>query len=168
MTSNIGVRKFQDFGGGMGFKKSDYVEEEHKRDILKSELSKFFAPEFLNRIDDVIIFNSLKKDHIDKIVKLEIDILLNRLTKMKYNFIADYSVIEMISKVGFDEMFGARPLKRAIQDKIEDLISEGILIGDVKENTEYTLMVENDSVKIVGPSTPKEKPKRTKKKKEVE
>jgi ATP-dependent Clp protease ATP-binding subunit ClpC len=168
MTSNIGVRKLQDFGGGMGFKKSDYVEEEHKRDILKSELSKFFAPEFLNRIDDVIIFNSLKKDHIDKIVKLEIDILLNRLTKMKYNFIADYSVIEMISKVGFDEMFGARPLKRAIQDKIEDLISEGILIGDVKENTEYTLMVENDSVKIVGPSTPKEKPKRTKKKKEVE
>jgi ATP-dependent Clp protease ATP-binding subunit ClpC len=168
MTSNIGVRKLQDFGGGMGFKKSDYVEEEHKRDILKSELSKFFAPEFLNRIDDVIIFNSLKKDHIDKIVKLEIDILLNRLTKMKYNFIADYSVIELISKVGFDEMFGARPLKRAIQDKIEDLISEGILIGDVKENTEYTLMVENDSVKIVGPSTPKEKPKRTKKKKEVE
>ncbi len=164
MTSNIGVRKLQDFGGGMGFKKSDYVEEEHKRDILKSELSKFFAPEFLNRIDDVIIFNSLKKDHIDKIVKLEIDILLNRLTKMKYNFVADYSVIEMISKVGFDETFGARPLKRAIQDKIEDLISEGILIGDVKENTDYTLMVENDSVKIVGPS----KPKRTKKKKEVE
>ena len=168
MTSNIGVRKLQDFGGGMGFKKSDYIEEEHKRDILKSELSKFFAPEFLNRIDDVIIFNSLKKDHIDKIVKLEIDILLNRLTKMKYNFVADYSVIEMISKVGFDETFGARPLKRAIQDKIEDLISEGILNGEVKENTEYTLMVENDSVKIVEPSIPKEKPKRTKKKKEVE
>lgn len=166
MTSNIGVRKLQDFGGGMGFKKSDYIKEEHKRDILKSELSKFFAPEFLNRIDDVIIFNSLKKDHIDKIVKLEIDILLNRLTKMKYNFVADYSVIEMISKVGFDETFGARPLKRAIQDKIEDLISEGILIGDVKENTEYTLMVENDSVKIIDQSMLK--PKRTKKKKEVE
>jgi len=170
MTSNIGVRKLQDFGGGMGFKKSDYVEEEHKRDILKSELSKFFAPEFLNRIDDVIIFNSLKKDHIDKIVKLEIDILLNRLTKMKYNFIADYSVIEMISKVGFDEMFGARPLKRAIQDKIEDLISEGILIGDVKENTNYTLIVKDDVITITEPSKliTTEKPKRTKKKKEVE
>ena len=72
----------------------------------------------------------------------------------------------MISKVGFDETFGARPLKRAIQDKIEDLISEGILIGDVKENTEYTLMVEDDSVKIIEPSMLK--PKRTKKKKEVE
>ena len=170
MTSNIGVRKLQDFGGGMGFKKSDYIEEEHKRDILKSELSKFFAPEFLNRIDDVIIFNSLKKDHIDKIVKLEIDILLNRLTKMKYNFIADYSVIEMISKVGFDETFGARPLKRAIQDKIEDLISEGILIGDVKENTNYTLIVKDDVVTITEPSKliTTEKPKRTKKKKEVE
>ena len=170
MTSNIGVRKLQDFGGGMGFKKSDYVEEEHKRDILKSELSKFFAPEFLNRIDDVIIFNSLKKDHIDKIVKLEIDILLNRLTKMKYNFVADYSVIELISKVGFDEMFGARPLKRAIQDKIEDLISEGILIGDVKENTNYTLIVKDDVVIITEPSklVTTEKPKRTKKKKEVE
>jgi len=170
MTSNIGVRKLQDFGGGMGFKKSDYIEEEHKRDILKSELSKFFAPEFLNRIDDVIIFNSLKKDHIDKIVKLEIDILLNRLTKMKYNFVADYSVIEMISKVGFDETFGARPLKRAIQDKIEDLISEGILIGDVKENTNYTLIVKDDVVTITEPSKliTTEKPKRTKKKKEVE
>jgi ATP-dependent Clp protease ATP-binding subunit ClpC len=167
MTSNIGVRKLQDFGGGMGFKKSDYIKEEHKRDILKSELSKFFAPEFLNRIDDVIIFNSLKKDHIDKIVKLEIDILLNRLTKMKYNFVADYSVIEMISKVGFDEMFGARPLKRAIQDKIEDLISEGILIGDVKENTNYTLIVKDDVVIITEPSK-LVTPKRTKKKKEVE
>ena len=167
MTSNIGVRKLQDFGGGMGFKKSDYVAEEHKRDILKSELGKFFAPEFLNRIDDVIVFNSLKKDHIDKIVKLEIDILLNRLTKMKYNFVADYSVIEMISKVGFDEMFGARPLKRAIQDKIEDLISEGILIGDVKENTNYTLIVKDEVVIITEPSK-LVTPKRTKKKKEVE
>jgi ATP-dependent Clp protease ATP-binding subunit ClpA len=89
---------------------------------------------------------------------------------MKYNFVADYSVIEMISKVGFDEMFGARPLKRAIQDKIEDLISEGILIGDVKENTEYTLMVKDDVVIITEPSklVTTEKPKRTKKKKEVE
>jgi ATP-dependent Clp protease ATP-binding subunit ClpC len=110
MTSNIGVKKLQDFGSGVGFKKSDYIEEEHKRDILKKELSKLVAPEFLNRIDDTIIFNSLKKEHIDKIVKLEIDNLLNRLSKMHYNFNIDNSVIEMISKVGFDEMYGARPL----------------------------------------------------------
>jgi len=75
MTSNIGVKKLQDFGTGVGFKSniSETIQEEHKRDVLKKELSKFFAPEFLNRIDDVIIFNSLKKDHVDKIVKLEID-----------------------------------------------------------------------------------------------
>jgi len=118
MTSNIGVKKLHDFGTGVGFKtNSDVVKEEHKRDVLKKELGKFFAPEFLNRIDDVIIFNSLKKEDIDKIVKLELDILLKRLLKMKYKFSYKLEVIDLISKVGFDELFGARPLKRAIQDK---------------------------------------------------
>ena len=171
MTSNIGVKKLQDFGSGVGFKKSDYIEEEHKRDILKKELSKFFAPEFLNRIDDTIIFNSLKKEHIDKIVKLEIDNLLNRLSKMHYNFNIDNSVIEMISKVGFDEMYGARPLKRAIQDKIEDLISEEILMDKINLNTKYLITVENDVVIIreseISVQTEKPKATRGRKKKEV-
>jgi ATP-dependent Clp protease ATP-binding subunit ClpC len=167
MTSNIGVRKLQDFGSGVGFKKSDYIEEEQKRDILKKEMSKFFAPEFLNRIDDVIIFNSLKKEHIDKIVKLEVDILIKRLDKMKYKFNVDDSVIDLISKVGFHETYGARPLKRAIQDKIEDLISEEILQDKIKEDTQYLISVEDEVIKITEP-TVKPKTNRGRKKKEVE
>jgi ATP-dependent Clp protease ATP-binding subunit ClpC len=89
MTSNLGVRKLQEFGTGLGFKtkSNTYAEEEQKKEILKKELQKFFAPEFLNRIDETIIFNSLKKDDINHIVKLELDKLLSRLRKIKYNFI---------------------------------------------------------------------------------
>ena len=167
MTSNIGVKKLQDFGSGVGFRKSDYIEEEQKRDILKKEMSKFFAPEFLNRIDDVIVFNSLKKEHIDKIVKLEVDILIKRLDKMKYKFNVDESVIDLISKVGFHETYGARPLKRAIQDKIEDLISEEILQDKIKEDTQYLISVEDEVIKITEPIV-KPKTNKGRKKKEVE
>jgi ATP-dependent Clp protease ATP-binding subunit ClpC len=146
MTSNIGAKKVQDFGSGVGFKttnNSDTIQDELRRDILKKELSKFFAPEFLNRIDDVIVFNSLKKDDINKIVKLELDKLINRLRNMKYNVTYEDSVIEYISKVGFDEQYGARPIKRAIQDKIEDLISEKILTSEVTEEKDYMLFVKD-------------------------
>jgi ATP-dependent Clp protease ATP-binding subunit ClpC len=166
MTSNIGVKKLQDFGTGVGFKTSnsnDFVQEEQKRDILKKELSKFFAPEFLNRIDDVVIFNSLNKENIDKIVKLEIEILIKRLNSMKYKFTYTNEVIELISKVGFDEVYGARPIKRAIQDKIEDLISEKILTGDVVEESEYELTVDGESIVIGTKEEPKKKGGRKKK-----
>ena len=143
MTSNIGVKKMQDFGTGIGFntKASDVVNEEYKRDILKKELNKFFAPEFLNRIDDVVIFNSLKKPEVEKIVKLELDKLIDRLIEKRYNISYRKGVIDLISDVGFDEKFGARPIKRAIQDKIEDLISEKILLNEVIEGGEYVLSV---------------------------
>ena len=147
MTSNIGVRKIQDFGSGVGFKtknNSDVVQEEYKRDVLKKELRKFFAPEFLNRIDDVVIFNSLIKEHIDKIVKLEIEKLISRLNSMQYKVSYEASVIDLISKVGFDEQYGARPIKRAIQDKIEDLISEKILTNEVVEDKQYMLFVKGE------------------------
>jgi ATP-dependent Clp protease ATP-binding subunit ClpC len=172
MTSNIGVRKVQDFGSGVGFKTnndSEAVQEEYKRDVLKKELSKFFAPEFLNRIDDVVIFNSLKKEHIDKIVKLEIDRLIERLDSMKYKITYEQSVIELIARVGFDDQYGARPIKRAIQDKIEDLISERILTNEVIEEKEYMLFVkgegDNQTIDIEGREVPEPK-KRGRKKKE--
>jgi ATP-dependent Clp protease ATP-binding subunit ClpC len=174
MTSNIGVRKLQDFGSGVGFKSnntSEVVLEEQKRDVLKKELSKFFAPEFLNRIDDVVIFNSLNKEHIDKIVKLEVDILIKRLNSMKYNFIYENSVIDLISKVGFDEVYGARPIKRAIQNKIEDLISEKILTGEVNENNEYMLFVKtenNEQIIDIEDRTKEEPKKKSRRKKGVE
>ena len=166
MTSNIGVKKLQDFGTGVGFKtsnSSEVVQEEQKREILKKELSKFFAPEFLNRIDDVVIFNSLEKKHIDVITKLEVDKLLKRVSEKKYNFTYDQDLIDYISKVGFDETFGARPIKRAIQDKIEDLISEKILMMEIEEGKDYVLKVENDEVVT---SLKEEKIKKTRKKKE--
>jgi ATP-dependent Clp protease ATP-binding subunit ClpC len=163
MTSNIGVKRLQEFGAGVGFKtgKSEAVREEEKREILKKELSKFFAPEFLNRIDDVVIFNSLEKKHIDVITKLEIDRLLKRVLDKHYNFTYDQDLIDYISKVGFDETFGARPIKRAIQDKIEDLISEKILMMEIEENKDYVLKVDNDEVVVSDKET---KPKKTRKK----
>ena len=171
MTSNIGVRKLQDFGGGVGFKtnnNSDVVQEEYKRDVLKKELRKFFAPEFLNRIDDVVIFNSLIKEHIDKIVKLEIEKLISRLNSMRYKVSYETSVIDLISKVGFDEQYGARPIKRAIQDKIEDLISEKILTNEVVEDNQYMLFVkgegENQTIELEDRTIPEPKKKGRKKK----
>ena len=150
MTSNIGAKKLQDFGAGIGFKSmNSYVEEEYKRDVLKKELQKFFAPEFLNRIDEVIVFNNLKKEDIQQIVKLELDKLCNRLVGLKYNVTYEQSVIDLISEVGFDEQFGARPLKRAIQDKIEDFISEEVLKSNIIENGTYILVVDNKEIKII-------------------
>ena len=150
MTSNIGVKKLQDFGTGVGFKSSvnTYVEEEYKRDMLKKELTKFFAPEFLNRIDEVVIFNPLKKEEVKQIVKLEIDKLFERLTNLKYQMVYDETILDLISEVGFDETYGARPIKRAIQDKIEDFISEEVLKGNINESDRYLIYCEDNVVKL--------------------
>ena len=166
MTSNIGVRKLQEFGTGIGFGTSSksYVEEEQKRDMLKKELQKFFAPEFLNRIDEVVVFKNLNREDVKKIVVLEVEKLQKRLTGLKYNFTFDDSVIDLISEVGYDEIYGARPLKRAIQDKIEDYISEEVLKGVLVEDGQYRLVVIDKEIKIE-----EEKPvKKTRKKKGVE
>jgi len=167
MTSNIGVRKLQEFGTGIGFGTvaKSYVEEEQKRDMLKKELQKFFAPEFLNRIDEVVVFKSLNREDVKKIVFLEVNRLQKRLTGLKYNFTFDESVIDLIAEVGYDEIYGARPLKRAIQDKIEDFISEEVLKGSLIEDTQYKLIVVDKEVKI---ETIEDKPKRGRKKKGVE
>jgi ATP-dependent Clp protease ATP-binding subunit ClpC len=145
MTSNLGVKKLQDFGNGVGFSNSNnaFVNEELRKQTLQKELKKFFAPEFLNRIDDTIIFNSLGQNDVDKIVAIELDKLKVRLDNMKYQITFDESISKMISKVGFDEMYGARPLKRAIQDKVEDFISEEVLKGNLKEEINYVLITED-------------------------
>jgi ATP-dependent Clp protease ATP-binding subunit ClpC len=169
MTSNIGVRKLQDFGTGIGFGTvaKSYVEEEQKRDMLKKELQKFFAPEFLNRIDEVVVFKSLNREDVKKIVFLEVDRLQKRLTGLKYNFTFDESVIDLIAEVGYDEIYGARPLKRAIQDKIEDYISEEVLKGSLVEDGVYNLIVVDKEIKIEETKI-EDKPKRGRKKKGAE
>lgn len=145
MTSNLGVKKLQDFGVGVGFRTTnEYTNEEIRKETLQKELKKFFSPEFLNRIDDIVIFNSLNKEHIGNIVNIELDKLKERLESLKYNISFDKSIEEMISKIGFDDLYGARPLKRAIQEKIEDYISEEVLKGSIKEGTKYVLKADED------------------------
>jgi len=146
LTSNLGIKKFSDFGTGISFNSSKYGNEEAKKSMLMAELKKFFSPEFLNRIDDTVVFNTLNDDNVKKITRIELDKLIDRLKESKYNFTYDDSVVDLISKIGFDETYGARPIKRAIQDKIEDLISDEVLNDVVKEGGKYQLTTKDENV----------------------
>jgi ATP-dependent Clp protease ATP-binding subunit ClpC len=148
LTSNLGVKKLQDFGTGIGFSNSPYANEEAKKEVLMKEMKNFFSPEFINRIDDTIVFNSLTPEDIKKITVIELSKLGKRLEEMKYKIKFDDTLIDYLAKVGYDEMYGARPLKRAIQDKVEDLISEEVLTGSMVEGKYYVIKVENDEVKV--------------------
>ena len=148
LTSNLGVKKLQDFGTGIGFSSNSYGNEEAKKQMLMKEMKNFFSPEFLNRIDDTIVFNSLSQEDIKKITDIELKKLVARLVDMKYNITYDESLVEYLSKIGFDELYGARPLKRAIQDKVEDLLSEEVLTGKMIEGKSYLIKVVDEKVVI--------------------
>ena len=141
MTSNIGVRQSQDFGGGLGFttKATQQTDKERVRTIISKSLKDTFNPEFLNRLDDIIFFESLEGESIKKIVRLELALLLDRLKEKKYIIKFGPSVVDHISKIGYDTKFGARPLKRAIQSEVEDYISEEILKGTIVEDMSYSI-----------------------------
>jgi ATP-dependent Clp protease ATP-binding subunit ClpC len=149
LTSNLGVKKLQDFGTGIGFGTNSYSNEEAKKDILMKEMKNFFSPEFINRIDDTIVFNSLSKEDIKKITDIELKKLVKRLDEMKYKITYDDSLVEYIAKIGYDELYGARPMKRAIQDKVEDLLSEEVLTDKIVEGKSYVIKVEDETVKVV-------------------
>ena len=146
LTSNLGVKKLQDFGTGIGFSSNTYSNEEAKKQMLMKEMKNFFSPEFLNRIDDTIVFNSLSQEDIKKITDIELKRLVARLVDMKYNITYDESLVEYLAKIGFDELYGARPLKRAIQDKVEDLLSEEVLTGKMIEGKTYLIKVVDEQV----------------------
>ena len=148
LTSNLGVKKLQDFGTGIGFSNNTYSNEEAKKQVLMKEMKNFFSPEFLNRIDDTIVFNSLSPEDIKKITEIELKKLVDRLKEMKYTITYDNTLIDYLAKVGFDESYGARPLKRAIQDKVEDLLSEEVLTGKMIENKTYTIKVVDEIIKL--------------------
>ena len=135
MTSNIGARQLQDFGTGVGFgtKARTENDQENTRGVIESALKKAFAPEFLNRIDDVVIFNSLSKDDILKIIDIELDKLFHRINALGYQVKLTEKAKNYIADKGYDEKYGARPLKRAIQKHLEDPFAEEIINSDVSE-----------------------------------
>jgi len=149
LTSNLGVKKFQEFGAGIGFGSNSYSNEEAKKQMLMKEMKNFFSPEFLNRIDDTIMFNTLSEEDIKKITRLELNRLVARLVDMKYKITYDETLVDYISKIGYDASYGARPMKRAIQDKVEDFLSEEVLTGRMIEGKTYNILVDNEEVKIV-------------------
>jgi ATP-dependent Clp protease ATP-binding subunit ClpC len=135
MTSNIGARQLKDFGQGVGFTTNakSLQADAHSRGVIENALKRAFAPEFLNRIDDVIVFNSLGKDEIFKIIDLELNYLFNRVHLLGYKIELTEAAKEFIADKGYDSQFGARPLKRAIQKYLEDTIAEEILKGELGE-----------------------------------
>jgi ATP-dependent Clp protease ATP-binding subunit ClpC len=129
MTSNIGTRQLQEYGRGVGFETKAKREsfDIHAKSIIENALRKTFAPEFLNRIDDVIMFNPLTKEHVDKIIDIELKGLFQRVNQMGYTLTLNPLAKKYIADKGFDSQFGARPLKRAIQKYIEDPLAEAII-----------------------------------------
>ncbi|MEC7659180.1 MAG: ATP-dependent Clp protease ATP-binding subunit, partial [Bacteroidota bacterium] len=135
MTSNIGARQVKDFGLGVGFGTAAIKAQadDHTKSVIKNALKKTFAPEFLNRIDDVVIFNSLEKSHIAKIIKIELRDLESRIQELGFSLSLTKKAIEFLNDKGFDVAFGARPLSRAIQKYIEDVLAEEIMKNKIPE-----------------------------------
>jgi len=144
MTSNIGVRDLKDFGSGIGFASAAKREndEEHMKTTIQNALKRAFSPEFLNRLDDLIVFNSLQREHIHKIIDLTLRKLFDRIIQIGYNVELTDKAKDFLAEKGYDHQFGARPLNRAIQKYLEDPVAEEILKGEVEEGG--TILAEYD------------------------
>jgi ATP-dependent Clp protease ATP-binding subunit ClpC len=135
MTSNIGTRQLKDFGQGVGFKTQarNEANNEYAKGVIQSALKKAFAPEFLNRIDDVVLFNSLSRENIHKIIDIELKGLYDRIFQLGYSVVISEDAKDFLIEKGYDVQFGARPLKRAIQKYLEDTVAEVIIRANIKE-----------------------------------
>ncbi|HMP29715.1 MAG TPA: ATP-dependent Clp protease ATP-binding subunit [Saprospiraceae bacterium] len=152
MTSNIGVRQLKDFGMGVGFATSSRQEqaEDHSKSVIQNALKKTFSPEFLNRIDDVVIFNSLSKENIFKIIDISLTDLFKRLNGMTYTIELSDEAKDFVAEKGFDPQFGARPLNRAIQKYIEDPLAEYILGNNPEEGSKlYANLNKEDGLIVI-------------------
>jgi ATP-dependent Clp protease ATP-binding subunit ClpC len=147
LTSNIGVKELNSFGKNMGFDTGFSIanEEAKARAIIEKALKKKFKPEFLNRIDESIVFNGLKEEDIHKIIYKEIEKLEGRIGELGYKLRINKTAIEFLAKEGYDEAYGARPLTRTIQHYVEDAIADEILSGNVKEGD--TIKISYDKTK---------------------
>jgi ATP-dependent Clp protease ATP-binding subunit ClpC len=163
MTSNVGARKLQEFGTGVGFgtKSKEDSQDEMAEGVIQDSLKKAFSPEFLNRIDDVIVFKSLDKEDIKRIVDIPLIEVIGRVKEMGYTLKIDDTLKEYLVEKGYDEKYGARPLNRAIQKYVEDPISEKVLenelnIGDTI-TISYNSKVEDVKIDIKKPKNSKKK-----------
>jgi len=152
MTSNIGTRKLKEFGSGVGFSTNAKKEnlDEYSKSVIEGSLKKAFAPEFLNRIDDVVLFNSLSKENIHQIIDIELEKLFNRIREIGYEAKITESAKDYIADKGYDASYGARPLKRAIQKYIEDALAEEIVNRKLVEGDKITIDFDtkNDAIKL--------------------
>lgn len=151
MTSNVGTRQLKDFGKGVGFQ-TDFIkgtEEAHSRSVLQKALNKTFSPEFLNRIDDIVIFDQLSKESIFKIIDIELKDFYKRIEEMGYKLELTDEAKDFIAEKGYDKQFGARPLKRAIQNYLEDEIAEVILAGEIPTGSTIQATLDKEKEKIV-------------------
>jgi ATP-dependent Clp protease ATP-binding subunit ClpC len=151
LTSNVGAKELTSFGKSMGFQTDALIanEEERTRSIIEKALKKKFKPEFLNRLDEIIVFNSLKEEDIHKIIYNELDKLKERVKEMGYDMKIQKAAIEHVAKNGYDEAYGARPLKRAIQRYIEDPIADEILSGNFKEGETINVVFDKTKNEVV-------------------
>jgi len=138
ITSNLGTRQVKEFGSGVGFSIKESREDEHKN-LIEKELKRYFTPEFLNRIDEIIIFGSLSEEHIRKIIHNPLSDIQKRIKELGYEMEVTETAIDFLVKKGFDPQFGARPLNRAIQKYLEDKIAEELLKSDLKDNELFIL-----------------------------
>ncbi|MBQ1276640.1 MAG: ATP-dependent Clp protease ATP-binding subunit [Flavobacteriales bacterium] len=155
LTSNVGVRQLKDFGSGIGFDTSSRKENatQSERKVIETALKRTFAPEFLNRIDDVVVFNSLEKEHIYQIIDIELEKLSSRMSRMGYKMQVSTRCKDLIAEQGYDRQGGARPLKRAIQHLLEDLIAEEIIKFNITPGEEFLIDVNEDgtSTRVIIP-----------------
>ena len=151
MTSNIGARQLKDFGQGVGFGTAAKTAQadDYSKSVIENALKKAFAPEFLNRIDDVIVFNSLEKQDIDKIIDIEMEKLILRIKDLGYTFTISEKAKDFIAEKGFDKQFGARPLKRAIQKYVEDALAEEIITSKIHEGDNIFMDLEEASQELI-------------------
>jgi ATP-dependent Clp protease ATP-binding subunit ClpC len=150
MTSNIGVRQLKDFGDGVGFATASRTlnSEENTKAVIEKALKRTFSPEFLNRIDDIVIFNSLSKDHIFQIIDILMKGVMKRLATLGFSLELTDSAKNFIADKGYDQQFGARPLHRAIQKYLEDPLAEEILSMSVKNGDVLIADLDKENSKI--------------------
>ncbi|HNL39817.1 MAG TPA: AAA family ATPase, partial [Saprospiraceae bacterium] len=165
MTSNIGVRQLKDFGQGVGFATKARLEaaEDNSKAVIQNALKRTFSPEFLNRIDDVIVFNSLGREQIFQIIDNALAGLMKRLSNMKYSLVLSEEAKDFVAEKGYDPQFGARPLHRAIQKYVEDPLAEYILNENPAEGAtlQATLNTDKDGL-VISPAVPEKKKKENK------